>query len=364
MNGESFLSQLETEVERRTGHGLAPGKTYPAGKPVGGVPRERPSGGSQRPSAEAIADVVADLREGRIKSPPQLKDDASLLALTQAVAMLGTETVVDASAVYEQLAAEQRELNLYDDHPTCAPPWTTGCICYRNQHGNVLVMAMVAKDRPAAERVQAWEPDPEDDKTIEWDRVRWTIEVPMFLGGASGDGRVLGTIGPAHMWRLAVYEDAQLADVRWIHLIQDYPMDLWDMAMWTLLGTLNFMGCRNVVLVDAPRSRQSRRRLERAGTPVTVQELGVMESTIKVTPTGRASRSAKGAGVPVAVPLGKVRGHFHHYGNCCPGRHEPKGLYFGRGEGRYWIRPRAVGSPDLGVRRQTYQLKPEPQRRN
>lgn len=304
-------------------------------------------------SAEAIATVVGDLAAGRVKG---VGTDRTLNELCLEVAQQGAVTTVDATVVYEPLAVAEREINLYDDHTHCAPPWYAASVCYRNQHGNVMVMPMAVKDRKdPSGRAEAWESDPDDDKDIDWARVRWTIEVPLFLGGQSKTaGKAFRVpLGPLHYWRLAVYDDGELADVRWVHIVKQYDMELWDMAMWTLLGTLDFMGCRNVDTVDVVMSRAERRRLQRAGAG------DISVKTLAVFPSGRSSRSAKKAAAGLPIPLTPVKGAIHHYGDCCPGRHSPKGLYFGRSEGRIFVAPHARGSEEYGQRRHNYELRSE-----
>lgn len=286
-------------------------------------------------TAEAIAEVVADLRAGRVRFPM----DRSLARDALLVAKVATETVVDATAIYRSLVAAERPVYLYEDHPCISPPWDAAAICYVNEHGNVMVMAALASPFGGREK---WEDDWVPDEPIEWDRLRWILNTFLWLGGRSGDGQPFPTAGPIHMWRFAIYEDGQPADLRWVHLCPELDMKQWDMAHLTLLGSLNFLNCRNVELVDPVRPRGERRRLER---------IGVTVKTINVFPAGRTSRSASRA-EPLGVPLTTVRGHFAHYGP-----QYGRGLLFGRHAGRFWHPQTSRGTADLGERRHDYALR-------
>lgn len=294
-------------------------------------------------SADAIARVVADLGEGRVNNLIE-KDDPVLAAICARIAQRSTTTTVDATLIYDQVVTKD-SIYLYEDHPSCAPPWTEAAVCYRNSHGNVTVMAMSAKDIPPGERREAWA----TDNPIDWERVRWIIDVPVYVGGRSKGGTTpMPTSGPAHLWRLAVYESGEPADIHWVHLLDKHSMDIWDTAMLVMLGTLNFMGCRNVELVDAVRTQKLKRR--RGQPAVTVKMLAVR-------PMGRSSRSTSGPGDEL-VPMTSVRGHPAHYGACCPW-HEPRGLLFGRLTGRYWIPQHARGDAAAGESRHNYKIVPE-----
>lgn len=57
-----------------------------------------------------------------------------------------------------------------------------------------------------------------------------------------------------------------------------------------------------------------------------------------------------------AVPARSRRRPVHHYGDCCPGRHEPRGLLFGERTGRVWVPQHARGDAEMGTTRQTFHL--------
>jgi hypothetical protein len=313
-------------------------------------------------TAEAIARVCADLRSGRFVNPQP--DDPPLRAYAEKVTRgSATGPVVDATALYHSLVARDEPVYIYEDHPCIAPPWDWASICYRNEHGNVAVMTMLGAEwreegayaDATADEIQAdvevsrsmtqpapWQPA----EPVDWSRVRWIIDTLLFLGGRRGDGRPFQTMGPLHMWRFAVYDDGTPADLHWLHLVPDYPMEHWDMAHLVLLGALNFMNCRNVDLVEPHRPRPEAKRIARTGVRV---------STINVFPAGRSPRGGQPTGA--GVPLTSVRGNFAHYGACCS-YHAPRGLLFGKLEGRYWRPQHARGTAELGEVRSDYQLHP------
>ena len=283
-------------------------------------------------TAEPIAAVIADLRACRVR-PATDDHELAATALARAVA----PTVVDATTIYESLAANERPVYLYEDHPCIAPPWDSAAICYVNQHGNVIVMQATAERRKEGAGAK-WD---ETAEPVDWAWVPWIIETFVWIGGRGGDGRAIPTFGPTHLWQAAVYEGGQPADLRWVHLCPDYPREHWDMAHLVLLGALNFMNCRNVELMEPQRPRPERRRLAR---------LGVTVRTINVFPVSRSSRGA-GAGSREGVPLASVRGHFASYGP-----EYGRGLLFGRHAGRFWIPQHARGSAEQGESQASYRL--------
>ncbi len=291
-------------------------------------------------SAEPIARVIADLQAGRAHNP--LADNPGLHEL--ALKRVKGAVVVDATAIYRSLVDNPKPVYLYEDHPSIAPPWQNSAVCYVNQHGNVTVMQSTATEFAKPERRPLWDgtADP-----VDWDRVRWAIDTCVWTGGRSETlGLAMKTLGPVHVWRSAVYENGEPADLHWVHLVPEYPMEHWDMAHLVLLGALNFMNCRNVELVEPARERHERKRLARLG--VTVQ-------TINVFPVGRSTRSGpKAEGAGLGVPLTSVAGHFARYGP-----EYGRGLLFGKLSGRFWIPQHARGSKELGEQERDYRLVPD-----
>ena len=283
-------------------------------------------------TADAIAHVIADLRAGRVR---HLLDNAELNGA--AMARAKTVTVVDSTMIYTSLVSNSKPVWIYDDYPNIAPPWENAAICYVNEHGNVIIMQASIRD-PV--QIKRWE----SENPIEWDRVRWIIETFVWIGGRSVELGPFPTTGPIHMWRHAVYENGEAADMRWFHLRPEYPMENWDMAHLVLLGSLNFMACRNIQLVEPTRTRALRRRLVR---------LGVSVKTINVLPIGKTYQSdGNKTSSRVGTPLTSVHGHFVRYGP-----EYGRGLLFGKLSGRFWIPQHARGAIEHGMSERDYKLR-------
>lgn len=281
-------------------------------------------------TADAIANVISDLRAQRVR---HVLDDARINRLATEHAT--TSTIVDATTIYTSLVAKDSPIWIYEDHPNIAPPWESAAICYVNEHGNVIVMQTRATNHDGK---QLWESENE----IRWSGVRWILETFLWIGGRSDSVGAFPTTGPIHMWRFAVYGSGELADMRWIHLCPEYPMENWDMAHLVLLGTLNFMSCRNIVLVDPKRPRAQRRRLAK---------LGVSVKTINVLPTSETYSGNRTSPDATSMPLTSVRGHFARYGP-----EYDRGLLFGKLSGRFWIPQHAKGSVEHGTSEHDYRV--------
>lgn len=285
-------------------------------------------------TVEEIGKVVADIRAGRARRFPSVHE--SLNRLGDATASDGP--VVDATAIYTGLVEKDTPVAVYEDHPCIAPPWPTSTICYRNEHGNVIAVAVAAEDYRNRDH-SLWA----TAEKVDWERVRWVTTALVYMGGRGATGP-FPTLGPIHLWRHAVYGDGSPADLFWAQLVEDYPMERWNMAQLTLLGALNFLGCRNVDIAEPRRSRAETRRLARTGVSV---------SEIVVFPAGRSTRRDKTPGVPVgASRLTKVRGHFAHYGPDYG-----KGLLFGKYAGRFWHPAHAYGDETVGEAHHDYTLR-------
>lgn len=289
-------------------------------------------------TAEAVARVVADLNAGRVRHV--LADD---VVNAHALAAAKGAVVVDATPIYTSLVAKDEPVWVYEDHPNIAPPWANAAICYVNEHGNVIAMQAGAEEIPKGKRAELWG---DTGTPVDWDRVRWKIDIFVWIGGSSPSTGALPTTGPVHMWRFAVHEDGSPADLRWVRLHPEYPLEHWDMAHLVMLGALNFCACRNVRLVEPEHPRPTRRRLAR---------LGVKVHTINVFPVGKTyTGTARTGGGGGGVPLTSVRGHFAEYGV------NGKGLLFGKHAGRFWVPQHARGSKEHGESRADYRLMPEP----
>lgn len=338
-------------------------------------------------SAEAIAKVIADLRAHRARwmlSPKGLRDNngpvdpSHFVKWRQYVETVAAQPgpVIDATPIYQSLHDNPHTINLYQDHPCIAPPWEDGTVAYVNEHGNVNAVAFHVIENPRTlgkfemdsgktvdftsfardvesgrDRTQpaGWE----TENPVDWDRVYWIIDAFLWIGGYSNTARkAIPTNGPIFHWKFAVYEDGSPADLHWIQFIGQ-PGDPFDYdgtmnAHLAILGAFNFLNCRNVEIVEPKRPNPLRKRIARTG--VQVSELTVM-------PTGKSTRSAA-TGPSTGIPLSSVRGHFSHYGACCP-HHEPKGLLFGKYTGRCWVPQHARGDAAVGEVDQVFNLKPD-----
>lgn len=282
-------------------------------------------------SAEAIAAVAADLRAHRVRGLPGGWDVGQF-----ARARVQDPVVIDATAIHQPLIDNpDQHIAIYEDHPCIPPPFDEFVLAYLNTFGNVVAIHCSLDDD-----VARWETDAE----VDWDRVRWRVQCFVYVGGHDGEGRPVSLTGPLYLWRLAIYGDGEPADVTWVDLAPDYDGS-WDNAMLTLLGSLNFLGCRNVGVVEPARPRAERRRLERIG------DGSIRVKTIQVFPAGRSSDSGEHTGI--GVPLTTVRGHMAHYG-----AEYGRGLLFGKYSGRFWVPAYARGKAELGETRATYELRP------
>lgn len=307
-------------------------------------------------TAEAIARVVADLRSRRVRQGtlagkgyerfPNVSEaiarsqesHARVIATSAGIAT--TSPVVDVTAVFNQIMADNKQADLYGDHKA-APPWWDALLAYTNGFGNVYIIQVIAADaewRPDHQEPIRWESENEMD----WDRVKWVVDAQLFLGGRSGDGDPFPTTGPIYAWDLAVYPDGDIADIRWTDMGSSIEVDRHTNAMLVLLKTLDLANCVNVQICEPDRPRHQARRLARTG--VTVSEIHVKP----------VSKSYRGKGVPMssATPLHQVRGHFATYGE------NGRGKLFGKYSGRYFIPAHVRGSREHGEVTQRYTVEP------
>lgn len=283
-------------------------------------------------SAEAIGRVINDLRLGNIVWNVEGVDGPVAWLLQGNLAQ-----VVDATPYFNSFLVSEREIAMYEDHTCIAPPWEKFCIAYQNTFGNVIAMVTNVME---GDQIEPWE----TAEPISWDQVRWVLNTFVFMGGWSEEkGQPIPTSGPFIMYESAVAEDGEPLDLHWVHVDQRLPVSFWTNAHMTLLGTLNFMNCRNIELVEPRRPRAEARRVSRTG--VTVKEINVF-------PTGKSTRGAKGERVG-GQPMTSVRGHFSEYGE-----QYGKGKLFGKIEGRFWIPQHARGERDEGDIEQRYVVRP------
>lgn len=282
-------------------------------------------------TAEPIARVINDLRQGHVRYT--LPDRALNRTATERIQQ--AQTVVDATPIYRSLLAKDQPIDLYGDHPCIAPPWDDAAICYVNDHGNAIVMQVSARHWPPALR---WDTPNE----VAWDELRWLLDAFIWVGGRSDTLGEFPTTGPCHLMRYAVMPDGEPADLHYVHLMPDYPLDMWEMAQCTLLAALNFLACKNVDIAEPRRPRPERRRLAR---------LDVRVHTLVVRPVGRQRTRGGAATADDTAPLHSVRGHFASYGP-----EYGKGKLFGRLSGRFWVPGHARGSAEHGEVRKDYLL--------
>jgi hypothetical protein len=306
-------------------------------------------------TAEPIAKVISDLRRHRAGNPcpatastPQQAAGAKVTE--RALELVEDPVVVDATAIYESLKTSARPVAVYEDHPCIAQPWREAAVCFVNEYGTVFVLHLVSTQRDEL-LGNSWDdigkpiPHNQPVHVVREDDVFWRVLAFMWVGGR-GQGGLATTVGPLHSWQIDIYEDGSPADIRSIDIIHDHDY-AWDEALLVLLGTFNFLACRNVELVEPQRPRPERRRLA---------AMGVTVKTLNVFPVGRSTRGGVG-GQGGGVPLTSVRGSFHHYG--------PKygrGLLFGRHEGKFWVPQHARGDAQIGRVEHDYRLHTAPTR--
>jgi hypothetical protein len=288
-------------------------------------------------TAEPIATVVADIRAGRVQHHvPDPAINTALLDRARA-----PQPVVDTTAIYRALLdrATGDGINLYDDFPSVASPWDDALVCYVNDHGNVLVLQV--RQIPWDDGLR-WD----TDNPVDWEQVRWLVETTVWIGGRSGDGKVIPTSGPVHLLQHAVYGDGRPADMHWVALLGRHDEETWQMPLATLNATLNFLACSNVEVAEPARPFPVRRRL---------RQQRVQVQTIVVRPPGKRRAGGVATARPMDAldtPLSPVRGSFGHYGPDYD-----RGLLFGKLAGKFWRPAHARGAGD-GFEQKDYLLKP------
>jgi hypothetical protein len=309
-------------------------------------------------SAETIAQVVSDLRRRRVHrlsrdlpthgGKSRLRAAGSQVTET-ALGLVDDPVVVDATAIYNAGIDRGQVVDVYDDHPCIAPPWPEAAVSFVSHLGTAFVIHAVSIERRPEDGmpIDPWHigkvipREPCRQHTIDEDEVHWRTWAFMWLGGEESGVRI-PTMGPVHAWELDVYADGRPADIRTVDINPDYPFET---ALVTLLGTLNFMSCSNVELVEPQRPRPERRRLE---------AFGVRVKTLHVYPVSRRARSGGMSREVGASPLTSVRGSFHHYGP-----RYGRGLLFGKYDaGKVWVPSHARGQRERGVIEKTYRPVP------
>jgi hypothetical protein len=293
-------------------------------------------------SAEPIAEVVADIRAGRVDHPAGFDATGRRISKVYLERAQLPQPVVDCTAIYDSYISTDKGVSLYDDHPSIVPPWTDSLLCWVNQYGNVTSLQTHRSDWDGST------PSREDWYTqneVDWPRVRWIAEASIWVGGRSGDGRYMPTSGPCHLLRHAIHDDGSVADINWVALMHkrglqgegydlgDPHTGVWDTATVMVGAVLNFLGASNVEVAEPQRARPIRRRLARTGVAV---------QTIVVRPPGKR-RAASAEARPIEAGeqvFSPVRGHWARYGV------DGRGLLFGRYSGKFWISAHVRGQDE------------------
>jgi hypothetical protein len=121
----------------------------------------------------------------------------------------------------------------------------------------------------------------------------------------------------------------------------DSALEEIGVAAGIVCRTLDFCNSTNIAPAVPSRSRAEHRRIERLLGGETIKTLHIWRK-------GRTTLTPRGEPLNGGVPLSEVRGHWAHYGDCCPGRHDPRGLLFGKYTGRVRKEIHTRGSSDHG----------------
>lgn len=193
-------------------------------------------------NADAIAKVVSDLRHGNVGVTVPSAELFRALRGT-----VGGGPVVDVTPIYRTKVLPVRRYNLYEDHPCITPPWPRSLLAWENTHGNVYVASVLAVDGvPHADH--RWE----THEPIDWDSVRWTVDVVLWIGGRRGDGTKVQTAGPIYLWQFALGPQGEPLDLHWIDLYAEaHPEEsaemtregVYENAQLAVLRSLSFLNC-------------------------------------------------------------------------------------------------------------------------
>lgn len=205
------------------------------------------------------------------------------------------------------------------------------------------------------EAIPMWVSDNMPDQAM-WDRVRWVWGVGVFQ---EDRGQV---VGPLATMRGALDQWGRLLDcVYEVHIDTKRGIDLDSLTLHPFaifLTTMNFMQCANIELTYVEPPAALSRKHRKRGKLQPGQDL-VRYHTLQIRPAGAGTRN-RGRSGPSRdlVAFHPVRGEFHHYGDCCPGLHPPKGLLFGKLTGRFWVPAHVRGNPERGAIKQDFVVEP------
>lgn len=129
-----------------------------------------------------------------------------------------------------------------------------------------------------------------------------------------------------------------------------------DTEAFVIGGMILTGNCRNVHVVDGPRPERkvAAKQTKKLGRPP------LTYSVVKIDPFKgrRASSGGTAGGTGRSVRMHTVPGHFAHFGNCCPGSHEARGLAFGKLTGMFWVPQHVRGSLSEGAVVHDYVITP------
>lgn len=183
----------------------------------------------------------------------------------------------------------------------------------------------------------------------------------------SEDGQPRGdymVIGPTALFSIEVNEDGSPGENFW----EDFPEEARDpsasseeinkatdieaMMFRTALEVVNMANCANIEIVEPRRTRAERRRMARISPSAVVTQLMIRTKGTRARSSSVVQQSDN------LTPLHHVRGHVAHYGDCCPGRHAPRGLLFGKITAKVWVPSHARGDERNGTREHAYTVEP------
>lgn len=247
----------------------------------------------------------------------------NILALASRRAVPRGTAIVDISAVDHSIDVDAATVRI-------APPWDRFCFGWEAGEGQELVAVLALGSATKS---------PEDD--------RWTIAGMIVAGNRRGSvavgnfSLIVGQFGE--------YVDYEVDAFRPDLTGEGAGVVAMGSIVRRIIVALDIANCRNIGVMPTKFPRPAQRRIQRIAAELTIGTLVVMPTnyrpgTVPTVETG-------------AVPLTSIRGHFAHYGDCCPGGHEPRGLYFGKGSGRYWIPQHARGTLDAGERINRYEVR-------
>lgn len=276
----------------------------------------------------------------------------------------GPRLFADNVAAYVYAVAKAGKAFVIEEFPSLAPPWPSFWIEYPNSTGRerrgVLVRDITEHIDTAMEGAGRGAIDDARANGYAGD-IGWLVELGMYVQGRERGRSCI--VGPVGWLILALDPRGRAVGNRWVGGIPtnvDPIMtskavglegDRLILMFVAALQVVAFLHCRNVARdpVDVPPKLDKRHRKDH-GRPL------LRFQTVRLDVPRRSNSSAASTGSGGAPALHIVPGNFHHYGDCCPGAHDPKGLLFGKLTGVYWVPTHARGSVTRGEVRSAYDL--------